>query len=184
MGSYVELNPSEYYVLHPRPVYLIVTVKSDSEFNVMAASWLTPVSEDPPKLALAVSKDSLTHKLLSEYGEFTVNIVGEDHISIVYRAGSISGFKTDKWSILGLRPIQSRFVKPPGIDGCYGFLECRVSDMVHTGECTLFVADIMAIHVRSNLIHKGFWDLGRAKILLHSRGRSFTIPGRILFASG
>ncbi|MEM1559227.1 MAG: flavin reductase family protein [Candidatus Bathyarchaeia archaeon] len=181
--SYRELNPTEYYTLHPRPVYLIVVVKPDGGFNVMTIAWLTPVSSDPPKIALSISKDSLTHKILSENGEFTVNILGEEHVDIAYRAGSISGFKVDKWSMIGFKPVESKFITAPGIDGCYGFLECKISNMIDVGECTLFIADILSIHVRSDLVEKGFWNLRKARILLHCRSRIFTIPGRIIYAT-
>lgn len=181
--SYREIKPSEYYTLHPRPTYLIVTVKPDGGFNVMTIAWLTPVSSDPPKIALSISKDSLTHRILIENREFTVNIVGEEHKDIAYTAGSISGFKVDKWGMIGFKPLESRFITAPGIDGCYGFLECRISDMVDVGECTLFIADILSIHVRSDLVEKGFWNLEKARILLHCRGRIFTIPGRIVYAT-
>ena len=102
---YKTIDRENYYVLHPRPVYLIVTRRKQGGYNVMAASWVMPVSEDPPLVALAISKESYTHELIEEFKELTINVVGEEYLDIVYRAGTITGRNTDKWNMLGLKPF-------------------------------------------------------------------------------
>jgi len=37
-----------YLLLHPRPAYLIGSGKVGEKVNFMAASWVSPVSEEPP----------------------------------------------------------------------------------------------------------------------------------------
>ncbi|RLG51036.1 MAG: flavin reductase family protein, partial [Thermoproteota archaeon] len=59
-----------YRLLHPSLTVLLVS-KSSEKVNVMACSWCTPVSEDPPLIAVAVSKESLTNQLIRESREFT-----------------------------------------------------------------------------------------------------------------
>ncbi|MCD6488355.1 MAG: flavin reductase [Desulfurococcales archaeon] len=56
-SSPTTIDRENYYVLHPRPVYLIVTRRKQGGYNVMAASWVMPVSEEPPLVALAISKE-------------------------------------------------------------------------------------------------------------------------------
>ncbi len=183
MNGYIEIDRDDYRVLHPRPAYLIVTRKHGGGYNVMAASWVMPVSEEPPIIAIAIDKSSYTHELIEETGEFTVNVVGEEHADIVYRAGTISGRETDKWAQLGLKPAGPKEISTPGIDGSYGFLECCVVERVDAGECSLFIAEIKAIHVRGDLYTKYGWDLRKARILMHASGRAFILPGRLVLAS-
>ncbi len=180
--EYIEIDPTDYYVLHPRPTYLVVTRKPDGGYNVMAASWVMPVSEEPPLVALAIDKESYTHELMSRTREFTVNIVGKEHVDIVYRAGTVSGRRVDKWVMLGLEPLDPKVISVPGIRGCYGFIECRVERIVDAGECSLVIARVAASHVRKDLYTRYGWDLRRAGILLHAAGRAFVLPGRLVFA--
>lgn len=180
--EYIDISPSEYYVLHPRPVYLIVVVKPEGGLNVMAASWVTPISGEPPLVALAIGKDALTNELLMTRGEFTINIVGEEYINEVYRAGSMSGKSIDKWSMLGFKEVKSMKINAPGIKNSYGFLECAVRSTHDAGESTLFIAEVLGVHVRKDLYGRYGWNYGKARILLHDRGRAFVLPGRKVFA--
>ena len=182
MAGYRGIDPSEYYVLHPRPVYLIVSRSSSGRLNVMAASWVSPVSEEPPLISVAISRDTLTREYILETREFTINIVGEEHVNTVYRAGIMSGRRVDKWNILGLEPIPSEHISVPGIKDSYGFIECVLEKVVEAGECDLLLCSPKKIHVREDLYTKYGWDLRKAKILMHVRGRVFTVPGKLLFA--
>ncbi|MEM2235227.1 MAG: flavin reductase family protein [Desulfurococcaceae archaeon] len=180
--EYMDLDPNEYYVLHPRPAYLIVTAKPSGGLNVMAASWVTPISGEPPLVALAIGKDSLTNELLMAGREFTINIVGEEHVNEVYRAGSMSGRSIDKWRMLGFEEVKSTKISVPGIKNSYGFLECIVKSAHDAGESTLFIAEVLGVHIRKDLYGRYGWNYEKAKVLLHDRGRAFILPGRKVFA--
>lgn len=179
---YVDIDPSDYHVLHPRPAYLIVSRSRDGVLNVMAASWVMPVSEEPPYIILSIERGNKTHENILDTKEFTINIVGEEHVNIVYKAGTVSGRKINKWEMLGLKPAPSKYISVPGIQGSYGYIECVVSNIFRAGECDLFMCEPKAIHVRSDLYEKYGWNLRKARILLHMRGRVFVVPGKLIFA--
>jgi flavin reductase (DIM6/NTAB) family NADH-FMN oxidoreductase RutF len=179
---YVEISPSDYHVLHPRPAYLIVSRSRDGVLNVMAASWVMPVSEEPPYIVLSIDRETRTYRNIVETREFTINIVGVEHVDIVYKAGSISGWKIDKWRLLGLKPASSKHISVPGIQGSYGYIECVVEKMFRAGECDLVLCSPKAIHVRNDLYTRYGWDLGKARIIMHQRGRVFVLPGKLVFA--
>lgn len=179
---YVPISPDNYYVLHPRPVYLVVSRSRDGKLNVMAASWVTPVSDEPFLLAISIWKGSLTHQYISDVKEFTVNVPSEKHVEIVYKAGTMSGRSVDKMSVLGLRTVKSTKIGTPGLEGMLGFLECKVVSEVDLGESTLFIARVEAIHVIGELFTKYGWDLSKARVLMHNSGRGFTIPGKLVLA--
>jgi flavin reductase (DIM6/NTAB) family NADH-FMN oxidoreductase RutF len=179
---YKPISPGEYHVLHPRPVYLIVARSSSGKLNVMAASWVTPVSDEPFLVAISVWKGSLTHQYIRETGEFTVNIPSEKHVNIVFKAGSVSGRDVDKLALLGLKTTPSSTINTPGLEDMLGFLECKVVKEVDLGESTLFIAEVKAIHVKEDLYTKYGWDLSKARILLHHSGRGFTTTSRLILA--
>ena len=179
---YVRISSGDYHVLHPRPAYLIVSRKREGGYNVMAASWVMPVSEEPPLLVAAVERDAYTMELIRESGEFTVNVMGEEHVDIVYRAGTVSGRRVDKWRMLGLEPLEPLETSTPGIRGAYAVLECRVREIYPAGECFLVLAEIASIRVQRDKYTRYGWDLRKARILMHNSGRAFTVPGRLVFA--
>ncbi|MCD6488356.1 MAG: flavin reductase [Desulfurococcales archaeon] len=108
-------------------------------------------------------------------------VVGEEHLDIVYRAGTITGRNTDKWNMLGLKPLESISISTPGIDGAYGVIECKLQDKIDAGECSIFICEVLTIRVDKEKYTRYGWDFKKTK-LLHIRGRAFTLPGRLVFA--
>ncbi|MCC6039955.1 MAG: flavin reductase family protein, partial [Thermofilum sp.] len=84
-----------YLLLHPRPAYIIGSGKVGERVNFMAASWVTPIAEEPPLVGVAVDVTSYTHELIERYGEFTVNVVPVSMLEKLYYVGSRSGRKED-----------------------------------------------------------------------------------------
>lgn len=180
---YVEVGLDEYRVLHPRPVYLIVSRNLEGVLNVMSASWVTPICDEPFLIAVSLWRGSRTYRNIVETKEFTVNVVNDKFIDEVWLAGTKSGWSVDKWSALGFRPVQPRRIKTPGIDGSLGFLECTLRNEYVFNDTSLLVANVEAIHVNKDLYEKYGWNLYRAKILMHSGGKCFTTTGKPVFPS-
>lgn len=176
----VELS---YMPLHPRPAYLIVS-GVEGELNVMAASWVMPVSEEPLRLAIAIDRESRTYELIEKYGEFTVNVVDAKLVDKVYKAGTISGKSVeDKLTIIGLKTTPSLKIRTPGLEEALGIIESKVWKSLDVGEVRLYIADILAIRVRPEYYNERYgWDIRRAQILLHLTGRAFTIPCKLILA--
>lgn len=179
---YKSISLDSYHVLHPRPVYLVVSRSSSGRLNVMAASWVSPVSDEPFLVALSVWKGSLTYQYIRETGEFTINIPSEKQVNIVFKAGSISGREVDKLTLLGLKIMPSKNINTPGLEDMLGFLECKVVKEIDLDESTVFIAEVKAIYVREDLYTKYGWDLSKTRILLHHAGRGFTTSSKLILA--
>lgn len=179
---YTSIGRENYYVLHPRPVYLIVSRSVDGKLNVMAAAWVTPLSDEPFTVAASIWKGSLTYQYITETREFTVNIPSEKHVNIVYKAGTISGRTANKLSLLGLRTVESKRIGTPGLEDMLGFLECKVLNTLDLGDVAVFIAEVLEVHVNGEVFTKYGWDLSRAKVLLHHSGKGFTTPSRLILA--
>ncbi len=171
-----------YYLLHPRPVVLIVTCGRDGRVNVMAASWVTPIAEDEPTVGVAIAREHFTRKLLEEVPEFTINVPSVDLLDKVWKAGTLSGHKVDKAKVLGLRFGKSRKVKPPIVEDCIGFIEAKVRTVVSIGEVDFVIGDVVDAYVREEFLYReSLIDIRKARPLLHVAGRAFTVPGELLF---
>ncbi len=177
-----EVEPT-YLPLHPRPVYLIVAGKDD-EVNVMAASWVMPVSEEPLRIALALDRESYTFELIEKYKEFTVNIVDAKLVDKVYQAGTITGRKVkNKIEYIGLHTTPPLKLETPGIEEAIGIIEARVWKAIDVGEVRLYIADVVSVRVKPEYYNEKYgWDIRKTQILLHLTGRAFTIPSKLILA--
>ena len=180
--SETEIPDWWYMLLHPRPVYLVVSAHSDKR-GVMAASWIMPIAEEPPRVAWAASKDSYTLHIVKNSREFTINVVTDEMLEAVWRAGTTSGWKVkDKLSSIGISIESSRKVGVPRINNAAGVLECRVWQMIDVGETELVIGDVVDAYVlRRDLFNTRYgWIIPKSRILLHASGRAFSVPGRLL----
>jgi len=173
---------SFYLILHPRPAYLIGSGRVGEVANFMAASWVAPVSEDPPRLAVAVGIDSYTYELIKRYGEFTVNVYPVEKIDVIYACGSMSGRKVDKISKLGLEAIKGRHVSAPILKDAIAAIECKVWQLVGSGDAALILGDVVDIHITEFFDEDRGWDFRRINIPLHNWGRGFYTVGRFVLA--
>jgi flavin reductase (DIM6/NTAB) family NADH-FMN oxidoreductase RutF len=166
---------SFHFLLHPRPVVLVCSVDKDGRPNVMACSWITPISEEPPLIALSLWRRGYTHQLIEVVKEFTVNIPSADLVKAVWIAGTRSGRRTDKFAVTGLKTQPAKKVGVPIIEQCIGHLECKLVDYVKAGECNVYIAEVVAAYADEELLTNNVWN-ERANVLLHAGGKYFTIP--------
>jgi len=164
-----------YFLLHPRPVVLVCSVDKEGKPNVMACSWITPVSEEPPMIALSLWRRGYTHQLIEAAKEFTVNIPSADLVKAVWIAGTRSGRRTDKFAVSGLKTQPAKKVSVPIIEQCIGHLECKLVDYVKAGECNVYIAEVVAAYADEELLTNNVWN-ERANVLLHAGGKYFTTP--------
>ena len=185
-GGYVRVGGKWYYLLHPRPVY-IVAAASGGRVNFMAASWVMPFSEEPPRIVAALEKESLTREYAVSSGFFTVNVLSVEHVDFIYAAGTTSGRRVDKVSLLGARfeadgeTGAPRLVEPRPM----GYLVARVHK-VYTDlaeDVDLVVGDVVSAYADPSLFNERFgWDLRRARVAMHAAGRGFTTASQLFVA--
>ncbi|MEM4586959.1 MAG: flavin reductase, partial [Desulfurococcaceae archaeon] len=63
-----------YRLLYPLRTYLITSGDYGSEYNVMTADWVIPLSAKPFILGVSIAPRRYTHTLISKYGEFVVSV--------------------------------------------------------------------------------------------------------------
>ena len=160
-------------LLHPLNATLITSQGKDGKANALAIAWIVPVSMNPPMLAFAVSKERHSYKLIEQTREFVVNIAGFDLARQVLYCGRKSGKEVNKFKETGLTAGKAKKVSVPIINECVAHLECRVEDIIPTGDHVLIVGEVLAAHARSEAF-KGLYDLKRFKPLLHLGDDVFT----------
>lgn len=166
-ASTKDLKGLYHRLLSPRVAALIVTLRVDMLPNVMAAAWHTPVSVNPPILAVCIAPNRLTHKLLQNGGEFTINIPPPSLQGKVEIAGYNSGLNYDKSKLFHYVPATK--VNVPIIEEALGTIECRVNRILEMGDHSVVFGNVVAANA------KGFGEVWKSTSpLLHLGSNFFT----------
>jgi flavin reductase (DIM6/NTAB) family NADH-FMN oxidoreductase RutF len=164
-----QIKTDIYHLLHPKIAFLLTSIGKDGKPNVMACAWATPVSEEPPIVVVCVSKEAYTANLIKESKEFVINIPTKKLLKALWICGKTSGRDTDKFKKSGLRIIKAKKVKSPLIEGCIGYIECRLKKVLDAGECYAFFGSVVSAYANDKYLTKGLWNK-KAEIPLHLGG--------------
>jgi flavin reductase (DIM6/NTAB) family NADH-FMN oxidoreductase RutF len=149
--------------------------------NVMAASWITPISLNPPMLAVAVSKNCISHDYIERTGQFSISIPPLAMAEQLRDSGMVSGQDVDdKFEHLGLKPSAGEALSVPLVVGCLAHLECSVIDAYQAGEeHTVFFAEVATAQADDRAFD-GTWRLDDAamKPLHHLGGHQYAVLER------
>jgi flavin reductase (DIM6/NTAB) family NADH-FMN oxidoreductase RutF len=126
---------------------VLASCRHEGRSNVITLAWATPVSIDPPMLAIAIAPARFSHDLIESSGEFVVNVPGMDLLHAVWHCGTVSGRDGDKFQGAGLTEATASVVAAPLVAECFGHAECRVTNAPVTGDHTLFVGEVVAAAV-------------------------------------
>ncbi len=157
----------------------LVTTRYLDKVNVMPASWISPVSYDPPRIGIAIAFTRMTHDLIRRSEAFVLNIPGRPLAEQVDRAGHISGRDVDdKLSELGLTGADADEIDAPLIDECLAHIECGVVEAIELGDHVWFVGEVLAAKADEEAFDET-WLLGEdeeKKPLLHLGGNLYAVP--------
>ena len=147
-----------YKLLNHGPTTL-VTSAAQGRTNVMAAAWGMPLDFEPPKVAVVLAESTFTRELVDASGELTLCVPTRAQLEQVYAVGSESGRDEDKWARYGLKPVPASRVQAPLVEGCVGWLECRVLPEPEVQrKYDLFVVEVVAAWVEDSVWKDGGWD--------------------------
>jgi flavin reductase (DIM6/NTAB) family NADH-FMN oxidoreductase RutF len=164
-----QIKSNIYHLMHPKIAFFLTSVSKEGRPNVMACAWATPVSEEPPIVAVCVSKESYTAELIKQTKEFVINIPTKKLLKALWICGKSSGRDADKFKKAGLKYSNAKSVKSPVIDECIGHIECKLWKAVDAGECYAFFGNVLRAEVDEKYFKKGAWTV-EAEIPLHLGG--------------
>lgn len=164
-----EMKSDIYHLMHPKMTFFLTSISKDGKPNVMSCAWATPVSEEPPIVAVCVSKESYTAELIKQTKEFAINIPPRGLLKALLICGKTSGRDTDKFLKAKLKQRKSNSLKTPLIAECVGYIECKLYKTVDAGECYAFFGNVLYAEADDAFFKKGMWAES-AKIPLHLGG--------------
>ncbi len=163
-------------LLAPGPVVL-VTATLRGQSDVTTASWVTPLSGDPPLVGVALRERTLIHDLIRRSEEFTLNVPPAHLAREVHHCGTVSGADEDKWQATALHPTTARQVTAPWVSECLAHLECGLVEVVPVGDHTLFVGQVLTAWAEDWAFTTDGWqpDKEEARLLHHLGGSRYGV---------
>ena len=159
---------------------VMVSVGDMEESNILTVAWTGILSSDPPRTYISVRPSRHSHKILSERGEFVINLTTEALAWATDYVGIYTGAKVDKFKKCGLTKVKSAVVNAPTVAEAPVALECRVFDVVHSGTHDIFMADIVNVSCDEGIIDEGgriCFD--KAKLIAYSHGEYFALGKKV-----
>ena len=111
----------------------LVTAEHDGRRGGLIATFVCHASIVPelPRMLIGIAKQHHTHSLIEASGAFTLHLLCEGQLDLVWRFGLQTGNAVDKFAGLA------------SIDGSVATLDCRVETSLDTGDRTVFLGDVV-----------------------------------------
>lgn len=128
MNKKIDVTDYAGVILKAIPKGVLLTTKADGKLNTMTIGWgALGTNWGKPVFEAFIRVHRSTMELLEKNPEFTINVpLGEFEKRIIGVCGSKRGDEEDKFSLLGLTPVESDVISVPGIKELPLTLECRV----------------------------------------------------------
>lgn len=166
-------------LLAPVPAVL-VSCGTPEKANICTVAWTGIVNSDPAMTYISLRPSRYSHRIISETGEFVINLTTSSMARRVDACGIYTGAKVDKFKKYSFTPEPSQKIRAPGIAESPLTLECRVTEKKTLGTHDLFLAEILAVNVDEALLdEKGKLDLRRANLLTYVHGEYFQTGRRL-----
>jgi len=172
-----------YKALAPRLVVLVSTVDKDGNVNAAPFSFVMPVSIDPPLVAFAAAHERNTLANIRETMEFVINLPPEEILEKLWVCAKKFPKSTNEIEKSGLTEIPSEKVKPPRIEECVAWFECKLVNESEVGDHVVLLGEVLTAEVKEGIIDKkGNLDIYSVNVLLHLGGSEFAVSRRMVSA--
>ena len=166
-------------LLAPLPA-VMVTVGDMENSNIITVAWTGILSSDPPRAYISVRPSRHSHKILKDNGEFVINLTTEALARATDYSGIFTGAKVDKFEKSGLTKVESEKVSAPTIAESPLSLECKVFEVMESGTHDVFLADIVSVSCREDIMDEGGRIcLEKAGLMAYSHGEYYALGKRL-----
>nr|WP_175798753.1 flavin reductase family protein [Burkholderia anthina] len=166
-------------IVGPRPIGWISSRGSDGTLNLAPYSFFNAFNYRPPIIGFSstAAKDSLRN--VQETGEFVWNLATRDLAEKMNQTCAAVPYDVNEFDLGGLTAIPSRLVDVPRVAESGVNFECKVTEVLrlrdHHGvdtPATLVLGEVVAVHIRQDLLKDGIFDTFGAGIILRAGGPS------------
>ena len=167
-------------MLYPVPAVMVSCKRSDERANIITVAWAGTICSDPPMVSISVRPERHSHGIISDSGEFVVNLVTEGLIRSCDWCGVKSGRDHDKFTEMKLSEYVSDFMDTPAIAESPVNIYCRVVKREELGSHDMFLAKVVGITVDDAYIdEKNRLRLDKCGLTAYSHGEYFSLGKKL-----
>lgn len=167
-------------MLYPLPVVMVSCKRPDEKPNIVTVAWAGTICSDPVMLSISVRKERYSHAIISETGEFVVNLVNSDLTYATDYCGVKSGKDVDKFKEMKLTPCAVEGVAVPGIAESPVNLACKVREVIPLGSHDMFIAEVVSVQVDDKYMNEtGRFELNKADLVAYSHGEYYNLGEKL-----
>ncbi len=175
--SKIKLNPGA--VLAPVPAVMVSCGREGEKPNIITIAWTGVINSDPPMTYISVRKERFSHDIISETGEFVINLTTEALAFATDWCGVKSGKDFDKFGEQKLTAVESRSVKCPSIGESPVNIECRVTEIKELGSHDMFMAEIVSVSADESIMDgSGALHFEKAGLVVYCHGHYYPLEKR------
>ncbi len=127
----------------------LVGSRAGDEWNGMTTSWITQLSMEPVLVGVGVDNSSVTHRLVTAGGSFTVNLWSAEDTKVFVKFSKPATFEpTESGPTLNGRPVRPGRTGAPIFAEAIAWLECEVRQALDLGTHTLFIGELVDAEIR------------------------------------
>lgn len=158
-------------MLNPVPTVMVSCGTMEGVRNIITIAWTGIVNSEPPMTYVSVRKSRYSHELISQSGEFVINLPSEAMTFSMDYCGVKSGKDEDKFKTQHLTAVAGDYVACPMILEAPVNLECIVKEVREYPSHDMFVAEIIGVHVEEKYLDaKGKLDFGKMSLICYNHG--------------
>lgn len=166
------LKPFFREALIPLPVTFVSTISPEGIRNIAPWSCIMPVLRPLDLICLASAKTRDTLANIRSMKQFVVNLAGINMVDKVMPTAIRSAPDVDEFIVAGLDEKPSVSIRPPGIAGCYAWMECVLEEEFLGKSHVLITGRVVRLEVADEVIlPDGSLDLDKAKPLMITGNR-------------
>jgi flavin reductase (DIM6/NTAB) family NADH-FMN oxidoreductase RutF len=164
-------------IVAPRPIGWISTRSSAGVLNLAPYSFFNLYNYKPPLIGFCSIgwKDSVDN--VEATGEFAWNLVTETLAEAMNATSAAVPAEHDEFALARLTPAPSKLIRAPRVAESPVSFECRRSQLLRLTDSAgadtdawLVLGEVVAIHIRQDLIRDGIYDTAAAEPIMRAGG--------------
>ncbi len=143
----------------------VVTSVCQEKANGQIANTVFQVTSNPPRVAVCINKENLTHACIVKSGVFGISVLEEDTpLTFIGRFGFKSGRESDK--LEGVASVTGPSKCPLVTEHAVSVMEAKVVEKMDTGTHTLFIGEVthaQVLNKKAPLTYAAYHEKKRGK---------------------
>ena len=149
---------------YPEQIALAIVKDAKGKYNPITLGWITPASQEPPMMAIAIGKGRWSYEAIRQSGEFVVCLPSSEQAAEAVLFGTKSGREMDKLAEAGTRTQPAQKIDGVLLVDAVANFECKLVGELETGDHVLFVGEVVAAHVNEDRSVRRLFSLGNERM--------------------